>query len=355
MRAPCSANVLLLCLSLCIGLGCQGSEATQLSSDGQAIVDGKLSDRTAVVAIRNDLTAGFCSATLIAERALVTAKHCVQRPGAQAPDEPSHYTIAYGNSVDAPSGLLEVDRLVTTPGVYTAQTKEEDGTLYGVDVAIVTLRASAPFEPLAFRLEPPTDAIGKRFAAVGFGLTELGDTGRRRETELVATNASDDRIEGQAVACIGDSGGPLIDLERDAVIGVTSFAEGACGSGKTVFNTFTHLPSLFARALGGTSACLNDQGCALGESCRHDGSDIGVCGLDIPLDGALDGALYDAALPSSDAAVPDSMVTDRRYETASTVGGACSTRASSVNDFWGFLVLLALARSRRSPVASTST
>lgn len=347
MRARCTES-LARGLVLALFTACHASDNPTFSA--QAIVGGSPSDRSSVHALENDLSTGFCTATAIGPRMLVTAKHCVQRPGANAPDDPSHYKVLEGSRADQPSRTHTVTAIFTTPGIYTSQTREEDGTLFGIDVGLVVTEEPLPASPEPVRFRSYQNSLPGMFETIGYGLTEDGDTGERRVVDFVSTEAGSDRVFAGPVACIGDSGGPLFDLGDGALVGVTSYGEGACASGTTAFNTFAHLPALFGSAVPLAGGCLTNDHCDSDAQCETSTSDLGTCinGPDAAVDAGSD-ATPDSAHP--DAAFADGSM---RHRSPSLAGGSCASTQDRPDKIWFLFGLFVLARRRRSPVACSN-
>ncbi len=326
-------------------VGCH--DAVNLGARKEAIVGGVSSSRASVVALKNDLASGYCTATMIAPRVAVTAKHCVQRPGAGGPDEPSHYEVRVGSDAQAPDQTLPVRALYALPGVYTSQSTERDGTLYGVDVGLVVLEEASGLPTQPIRLEPLVNPLERTFITVGYGRTEDGENVRKREVELMASEVAVDRILAGPVVCLGDSGGPLIQKDDALLVAVTSYGIGACGSGSSAFNTFAGMGELFAQALAQTGSCLSDAQCPSDETCEHDkpASAVGQCQPQV-----VDAAIDASADTQTDAAHRDAANAPRAASSAT--GGACNIGSAPTHTLWWLLAIFALARRSPSLVAS---
>src|SRR5688572_17730342 len=73
----------------------------------------------AVVVVTSFGGLALCSGTLITDRVVLTAKHCVQAPGATRPYAASVMSIGVGDSVRN-ARSYRVRHVLTTPGVYTS-------------------------------------------------------------------------------------------------------------------------------------------------------------------------------------------------------------------------------------------
>lgn len=268
-------------------LGCSGStDAADTIDDVSEIIDGRPDTQTtaAIGALVEQFNLqngpgyqAFCTATLIAPKLVLTAKHCREK--------------ARGKWGFAMGEYANTD-IVTGRGptrVVLAARFEEESTVtsntelgLGSDVALVHLReAITDVEPVDVGLLTDAD-IGKTFTAIGYGLQkDLTTTGARRSgtitlkarsglvlpplvsaadydrrsggdsAENLAYHARAKLLEGyeaslapgSAQPCTGDSGGPLLSKRggKLRVFGVASYALGSavhpCIFG-TVYATF---------------------------------------------------------------------------------------------------------------------
>lgn len=282
-----SKPVALLAMMVLATLGCSGSsDSADGSDDGSEIIDGRPDTRTtaAIGALVEQFNLqngpgyrAFCTATLIAPKLVLTAKHCREKAFGKwgfAMGEHANTEIATGRG---PKRVVLADRF------------EEESTVtgrtalgLGSDVALVHLHeAITDVEPLPVALLTDAD-IGKTFTAIGYGLQkDLTTTGARRSgtitlkarsglvlaplvsaadydrrsggdsAENLAYHARTKLLDdyeaslapGNAQPCTGDSGGPLLSKRNGKfrVFGVASYALGSavepCIFG-TVYATF---------------------------------------------------------------------------------------------------------------------
>lgn len=261
---------------------------TDLGGARAPIVDGvRETGEDAVVLVSTFGALSLCTGTLVAPNVVLTAKHCVQPPGADAPYPMTAFTVGIGSAVGATTNY-RVRYVETTPGVYNqSETTGLSGEIFGIDVAILILREAVEgVTPIPIRRDRPDDMIGQTFTAIGFGRTPEGGSGVKYKGDGVLEAVTAGVLLTQEVICSGDSGGPMIqEMPLRQVIGVASFGQaGACPSSRdgynAVFNNLDLIDRGFALAgqcLGGDETCnsldddcdgMVDEGClALGETC----------------------------------------------------------------------------------------
>lgn len=173
---------------------------------------------------------GFCSSTLVDDRLLLTAAHCMRTPSG-----PVRFAAFADDIYGAQRVLVPITEIERHPSR---------------DLALVLLSAPAPsayhrigvFTALShpFTNEPTT---GLGFGWVAFDQPESGGTAQRAEGIALSLQP-----EGPAVVflsgarsgmCFGDSGGPLVASSRGerGVVGVLSAGHAECAGGDTYIPT----------------------------------------------------------------------------------------------------------------------
>ncbi len=249
----------IACLSACIGAM---PEDGDVGATSESIVNGErtAANEQAVVAVLNRF-GGLCTGTLIAPRAVLTAKHCVQNPDAEAPSAASAFVVGIGDNIRGLSQTYNVAELVTTPGRYSDR-NGLSGALVGIDVAVLTLtQPIRDITPIPVHRGPATELPGRMFRAVGFGQIPSGGAGTKYRTTTRISSVQGGVIYTPPTICQGDSGGPLLLVNEDgsdAVVGVASFGSGACGGGINGYNRVDQFLDLIDEAVRLSGTCVDD-------------------------------------------------------------------------------------------------
>lgn len=254
-----STNLMLfagLVLAAACGAPLDGDAADEapIDIDASPIVHGAPSrgkDPAVVALLLGDT--GLCSGTLIAPDLVLTARHCVSTTLAsvacpsrtrhvQADRDPRAIRILSGESLATGQVLARGVATITVPST----------NLCGNDVAVLVLdRAVTTIKAVPIAAAAPR--VGGRVRAVGFGAGAAGiAAGQKRAREhvpLVEVSAREFEV-GEAT-CSGDSGGPALDEDSGAIVGVVSRGSRPCDA-HDARNTYTRLdvhPDLLARAV----------------------------------------------------------------------------------------------------------
>ncbi|MEZ4339784.1 MAG: trypsin-like serine protease [Sandaracinaceae bacterium] len=222
-------------------------------------MNGTLGGDPAVVVVQNYANGGLCTGSIIDDRAVLTAKHCVQEAFAEGPVSPNSMIVGIGDDARRLSRTLRVQSIHTTPGIYTEDSRGSVGRdLIGSDVAVLVLQSRAGVTPLPMMRESHAGLRGQIVTAVGFGQTPSGQVGVKYTASGRVTGTDSSLIYVGALTCQGDSGGPAITSAGE-IAGVTSFGAGSCGSGYGAFQAiYPYLDSVIADALREAGTCVPD-------------------------------------------------------------------------------------------------
>jgi len=200
-------------------------------------------DFDAVVAIR---AKGACTGFMIAPTLVLTAAHCFG-------EHEDDIKVYFGAKTDGPFAVAE--RHGVHPSYCRACAREaaEFGYVYDERYDYAYVELSEPYIPRDGFLVPLTDQqdwddtmqLGNAVTLVGYGLTEAGKglpgVRSRRLVTTIIDRFSDNGLEffagqegGERDTCNGDSGGPIIVMNRDGeprVAGITSRGSKNCLDG----------------------------------------------------------------------------------------------------------------------------
>lgn len=166
-----------------------------------------------------------CTGTLIAERVVLTAAHCVLDPRLGRDLE-----VMTGADVAAATGHYRVSEVVIHPDY------RGDGDRADLAVLVLDTPVSGDIEPLALGAMDGT-LLGSEVVMIGFGETSPNGAGigQKRIGTAVITAVDEDafRVEASpSMSCHGDSGGPVLAVEPEsgtrAVLGVISRGDPGC-------------------------------------------------------------------------------------------------------------------------------
>jgi hypothetical protein len=271
--------VRVLPLVVAIAVGC--NDAPALTSRVDAIHGGTAApDDGAVVAI-GAATVGcteqldvFCTGTLIAPRAVLTAAHCARATAGRL-------AVFLGADVAGRGEVHDVVRAIVHPDYVD--------DVANADIAVLVLATTPSAAPAAMASSPFTTAdVGRTVRAIGFGATDGTGAGtgvRRQGPGMVdAVVAPTFRMTpAPGMTCQGDSGGPvLIDRgDGEVVAGVTSQGDVHCETyadnvDVAAYRAFIDDAVMQAMAWtpnGGAGAmceagCITDDDCAFGLECE---------------------------------------------------------------------------------------
>lgn len=191
----------------------------------QAIVNGSLDTGHPAVGALHSGNQAACTATLVGQRTVLTAAHCVLDPDTGNTLQPVNF---YVNGF--PGGTKYTATAVVTHPNYSGGNQS--------DIAVVRLTQDvAGVQPMQVTNTAPT--MGESVLLVGYGLPaeETGEFGTKRQAASVIGKVTSTVISFYGASatkgntCNGDSGGPTF-ANRGGVemqIGVHSTKGGVCG------------------------------------------------------------------------------------------------------------------------------
>jgi len=195
--------------------------------------------------ISSNFNAQFCGGTLVAERFVVTAAHCITESNGSVTPRAAIRVLTGTQSLEEGGTRRVVDRIVRHP--------KYDPDSIDFDIAVIKLRTAVPGKKarlLTAAHEAQLAATGDRAFVTGWGsLTDGGNFPTELQEVNVPivsrTNCNDDNSYGGIVtarmicaglpdggrdSCQGDSGGPLVvrdSLDRYQILaGVVSWGFG---------------------------------------------------------------------------------------------------------------------------------
>jgi Trypsin len=278
------------------------------------IFGGQPSEREAVVFIATNLDDDAstddraCTGAIISPSLVLTARHCVSAftegtfsctiqggidessrrspPGAGAvgfPYDPDWIRVYLGPSGPASADKDSPDAL-RVARIFTVETTE----ICRNDIAIIELEEKTAIEPLALRLGSgvfPQD----RTKLIGYGINDDANNSQHEvdDVRIIGVGPSEFfPLEGQAPPrtfsvglgpCPGDSGGPALSSETEAILGVFSFFRGDCTS-TAVYNYYTQVSPYADFILAALEEVGEEPTLEEGESPAGSGGSLGLGG-----------------------------------------------------------------------------
>jgi MYXO-CTERM domain-containing protein len=265
--------------------GCALDDDFITGERAQEIVGGALTSAYEAVPLLYsefaDGSASLCSGTLISERVVLTAAHCLEfNP------PPTRHLVYFGSDITIEN---DPDHLATIPvAEYAFHPNWNINDLEGGhDIGLVLMAQPGPVAPMGVNREALAGRNGDQVHLVGWGRTtgNGNDYGKKREvmSSLQAHNSLLMRY-GSATAntCQGDSGGPnfMVQNGAEVVAGITSYGNVGCdqyGVGTNVANFAAGYIDPFIVQKDPSGSCLADGGCntscgAVDPDCPADGT-----------------------------------------------------------------------------------
>lgn len=250
--SPCRLLLGFIALSTFACAAPPEEESSDVESSENAVIGGSTTFERPEVGVV--LHRGMCTGTLVRANVVLTAMHC----GTGTPVDADVTASEPGYFFEIRKSATERHRYEVDRAQSIAQPADFDGTQKwrAKDILLLRLAEDVPEEiakPAGIARFAPR--IGSRVAVYGYGCTDRvagadgrrpgGGTKRKKEYDWTVGLAFG-FAETQNV-CPGDSGGPLLDLSRNVVVGTNSGYVGGNDQFGDVPASFTQLNALADR------------------------------------------------------------------------------------------------------------
>jgi V8-like Glu-specific endopeptidase len=185
----------------------------------------------------------MCTASLIAPRVVLTARHCIEHSGARTPA--SRLSVGTGPQANGSVVYARVTEVRTTSG----------NMFDGNDIAVLLLDRAGALTPYAWSRTAPT--VGEEVVGIGYGQTDGSRRGmpagrKFRGTGSIGRVLAKEVYTARPLPCYGDSGGPLFN-RAGRVIGVVSRGTAStCEGGVGVYTRTDAHAALIDGAIAAT-------------------------------------------------------------------------------------------------------
>jgi uncharacterized protein (TIGR03382 family) len=351
------AALLAIGTALSGGFGCQAAEMQEgVAHTEQAIVNGTLSEADEAVVALVYHGKQFCTGTLVGQRTVLTAAHCLP----PHVDVPLYgIEVYFGTEIDSAAKIRVIDGLANP---------DWNPDIVAGDVGVLALQSDAPVAPMpmGYLDVAASGLLGNEARAVGFGITEADGEGNgtRRSGMLTIDRYDESSIylrPGPSATCNGDSGGALIFWQDGVEVLGGIHSRSDCNQAIIAERVDVHAIDFvmpFIEEHEGAASCDSDGLCATGcadadpdcpcaadgicsDVCAHPSADLD-CSSECPADGVCDESC------SYDYDCTGDMAGTCEGDDCDTTDGGCSAGGSSSSTWALMMVLFLFIRRRRA-------